>query len=246
MFPMRTSLSERARAGLMSVEPPSVSQGGGAMVGLVVADCWLVGAITNNSESSLVDSNNCHFWWLRQSLVQAISCKHFPSQEVLLWAVLARACAAYSSTLATQVRVTCWGTYTYMHICTKSIQIYFGIFFDFILVLLSFHCSHTVPIFFRNFPYFSCHFIHFKSLSFWHGTVNFCFHLSACVPACHAESNCIICNVRVHLGTLSRVEAGGGNRVYVGWDTYSHFPSSVFWQSLRRWEPIVSFPSLYY
>ena len=32
-------------------------------------------------------------------------------------------------------------------ICTKSIQIYFGIFFDFILVLLSFHCSHTVPIF---------------------------------------------------------------------------------------------------
>ena len=63
-------------------------------------------------------------------------------------------------------RQTCWGTYAYMHICTKSIQIYFGIFFDFILVLLSFHCSHTVPNFFRIFPYFSCHFIHFKSLSF--------------------------------------------------------------------------------
>ena len=41
----------------------------------------------------------------------------------------------------------CWGTYAYMHICTKSIQIYFGIFFDFILVLLLFHCSHIVPIF---------------------------------------------------------------------------------------------------
>ena len=53
-----------------------------------------------------------------------------------------------------------------MHICTKSIQIYFGIFFDFILVLLSFHCSHTVPIFFEFFPIFlailftskACHF----------------------------------------------------------------------------------------
>ena len=53
-----------------------------------------------------------------------------------------------------------------MHICTKSIQIYFGIFFDFILILLSFHCSHTVPIFSENFPIFpailftskACHF----------------------------------------------------------------------------------------
>ena len=46
----------------------------------------------------------------------------------------------------------------YMH---KSIQIYFGIFFDFILVLLSFHCSHTVPIFFSNFSLF---FLPFYSL----------------------------------------------------------------------------------
>ena len=53
-----------------------------------------------------------------------------------------------------------------MHICTKSIQIYFGIFFDFILVLLSFHCSHTVPIFSEFLPIFlailftskACHF----------------------------------------------------------------------------------------
>ena len=32
--------------------------------------------------------------------------RHFPSQEALLWAVLARARTAYSSTLAVQVRVT--------------------------------------------------------------------------------------------------------------------------------------------
>ena len=75
-------------------------------VGLAVADGWFVGVITNNSESSLLDSNNCHFQWLRQSLVWAISCRRFPSQEALLWAVLARARTAYSSTLATQVRVT--------------------------------------------------------------------------------------------------------------------------------------------
>ena len=38
-FPMRTSLSEyRAGVGLVSVEPPSMSQGGGAMTELVVAD----------------------------------------------------------------------------------------------------------------------------------------------------------------------------------------------------------------
>ena len=49
----------------------------------------------------------------------------------------------------------------------------------------------------------------------------------------HAESNCIIRNAHAHLGALSRVEAGGGNRVYAGWDTHLHFPSSVFWQSLR-------------
>ena len=104
---MRTlPLEYGARAGLISVEPPSVSQGGGATAGLVITDGWLVGVITDNSESSLVDSNNCCFQWSRWSLVQALSCKCFPSWEVLLWAVLARACAVYSSTLATWVRVT--------------------------------------------------------------------------------------------------------------------------------------------
>ena len=53
----------------------------------------------------------------------------------------------------------------HMHICTRSIQIYFRIFFHFICVSLSFHCSHIIPIFFWNFPYFSSHSIHTKSLS---------------------------------------------------------------------------------
>ena len=101
---MRTLLSEYgAGAGLVSVEPPLVSQG--AMTGLVIMDSCFVGA-TDNSESSLVDSSNCCFQWLRWSLVRAISCMGVPSQEALLCAILARACAAYSSTLATWVRVT--------------------------------------------------------------------------------------------------------------------------------------------
>ena len=73
-----------AGAGLVSVEPPSLSQGGGATTELVVADGWFVVAITDNSESSLVDSINRRFWQSRWSLVRAVSCKHFPSQEVLL------------------------------------------------------------------------------------------------------------------------------------------------------------------
>ena len=57
MFPMRMSPSEyRAGAGLISLGPPSLSQGGGVTMELVVTDSWFVGAITNNSESSLVDS----------------------------------------------------------------------------------------------------------------------------------------------------------------------------------------------
>ena len=74
--------------------------------GLAVTDSWFVSAITDNSESSLLDSTNHHFQQSRWSLVQVVSCRCFPSQEVLLWAILARACAAYSSTLATWERVT--------------------------------------------------------------------------------------------------------------------------------------------
>ena len=66
------------------MEPPLLSQGGGATVELVVADGWFVGAITDNSESSFMDSSNHHFQQLRWSLVQAIPCKRFPSQEALL------------------------------------------------------------------------------------------------------------------------------------------------------------------
>ena len=73
---------------------------------LVVTDGWVVSEIIDNSESSFVNSINCHFQQLRWSLVWAILCKHFPSQEALLCAILARARAAYSSILAAQVRVT--------------------------------------------------------------------------------------------------------------------------------------------
>ena len=51
---------------------------------LVITDGWVVGEIIDNSESSFVDSIKRHFRWLRRSLVQAISCKHFPSWEALL------------------------------------------------------------------------------------------------------------------------------------------------------------------
>ena len=54
----------------------------------------------------------------------------------------------------------------HIHICTRSIQIYFCIFFPFICVSSSFHCSHTIPIFSEFFPIFlpilftskACHF----------------------------------------------------------------------------------------
>ena len=75
-------------------------------MGLAVTDSWFVSVITNNSESSLLDSTNHCFQWSRWSLVWAISCRCFPSWEALLWAVLARAHATYSSSLAAQVRVT--------------------------------------------------------------------------------------------------------------------------------------------
>ena len=98
MLSMRMSpLEYGAGVGLISVEPPSLSQGGGVMMELVVADGWVVSEIIDNSESSFVDSINCCFRRLRRSLVWAISCKCFPSQEALLCAILARARATYSS-----------------------------------------------------------------------------------------------------------------------------------------------------
>ena len=106
-FPMRMSPSEYgAGVGLVSVEPPSLSQGGGATMELVIADGWVVNDIIDNSESSFMDSISRLFWQSRRSLVQAVSCKCFPSREALLWAILARARTAYSSILAARVRVT--------------------------------------------------------------------------------------------------------------------------------------------
>ena len=79
---MRTSLSEyEAGVGLVSVEPPSLSQGGGAMMELVIADSWFVSESINNSESSFVDSINCHFWQLRWSLVQCEVCLRYFYQK---------------------------------------------------------------------------------------------------------------------------------------------------------------------
>ena len=54
----------------------------------------------------------------------------------------------------------------HIYICTRSIQIYFRIFFHFICVSLSFHCSHIISIFSEIFPIFlpilftpkACHF----------------------------------------------------------------------------------------
>ena len=76
------------------------------MTELVVAGSWFVSEIINNSESNFVDSINHCFRWSRRSLVWAILCQRFPSWEVLLCAILARACAAYSSILAAWVRFT--------------------------------------------------------------------------------------------------------------------------------------------
>ena len=68
--------------------------------------------------------------------------------------------------------------------------------FSLILFLYYFHFTvHTLFQFFLKFPLF---FLPFYSLQkpvtlTWHCW--FCFHLSACIPACHAESNHIICNM---------------------------------------------------
>ena len=107
MFPMWMLPSAYgASMGCISVGTPSGLEGGGVTAGLAVAGNWFVSACTNNSVSSCVDSTNCHFRQSRWSLVLAVSCKCFLSWEALLWAVLARACAVYSSNLATWVYVT--------------------------------------------------------------------------------------------------------------------------------------------
>ena len=70
---------------------------------LAVVGNWFVSACTDNLASSCVDSTSCHFRQSRSSLVLAVPCKCFPSQEVLLQAILATAHVVYSSNLAMRV-----------------------------------------------------------------------------------------------------------------------------------------------
>ena len=118
----------------------------------------------------------------------------------------------------------CVGAHMLICIYAQSQSKYISVFY-FILFLYYFHFTVRTP--FQFFPNFSLFFLPFYSLQkpviltrhCW-----FCFCLTARVPACCVESNCIIRNTHAHLGMLSGVEAGGRNRVYAGWDTHSHFP----------------------
>ena len=100
-----------------------------------------------------------------------------------------------------------------MHICTKSIQIYFSIFFDFILVLLSFHCSHTIPTFSDFFPYFCCCSIHLQKpvISTWHSyLLPFrCLHshMSCGIKLCNMLHSLFRCQLPAHQ-TESKPRAG--------------------------------------
>ena len=115
----------------------------------------------------------------------------------------------------------------HMHICTRSIQIYFCIFFHFICVLLFFHCSHIIPIFSEIFPIFlpilftskACHFdmallilLPFKRLG-WHS------HR-------HLGQHYYIIKTRALSGikTMTGYDFISWNWVYVGWDIHLHSP----------------------
>ena len=134
-----------------------------------------------------------------------------------------RACSyvleGVSSTLLSSVTVPVI-VGAYMHKVSPNIFFHFLWFYSSITFLSLFaHCDYFSQIFL----YFCCCFIHSKSLSFQHGT-HICFRLSASIHTCCVESNCTICIACTHIGALSGVEAGVGNRVYVGWDTHLHFP----------------------
>ena len=151
---------------------------------------------------------------------------------------------AFTKVLTYVTWLECWGTYTYMHICTKSIQIYFGIFFDFILVLLSFHCSHTVSIFSKFFPIF-------LAILFTSKACHFDMALLILLPFKRPHS-CTLCGIKLYytqcIRSLRCTEQSWSRGQKQGICGLRHplaFPSSVFWQSLRRWEPIVSLPLLY-
>ena len=128
------------------------------------------------------------------------------------------------------------------HICTKSIQADFGIFFDFILVSHSFHCSHIISIFSEIFPIF-------VAVLFISKACHFNTALFILLPFRHLHS-CMLCRIKLYnthhmcslrhqfshaLGRI-KVKAGyeiiGWDWVYAGSDTPT-FLSSVIWPSLR-------------
>ena len=118
----------------------------------------------------------------------------------------------------------CVGAHMLICIYAQSQFKYISVFS---LILFLYYFYFTVRTPFQFFLNFSLFFLPFYSLQklvtlTWHCW--FCFCLSTRIPMRHAESNHIICNVHTHLGALSGVEAGGRNRVYVGWDTHLHFP----------------------
>ena len=74
MFPMQTSLLlYEASAGCVSVDPPSVSEGGGATLELVVAGSWFVGASTDNSLSICLDMSSHVLLWPRSMDIKAVA-----------------------------------------------------------------------------------------------------------------------------------------------------------------------------
>ena len=70
---------------------------GGVTLLFIVADDWFVGAHTDNSSLSCFNASSHILLQSRWSLDLAVSCRCFLMWEALLWAVLVRACMAYTS-----------------------------------------------------------------------------------------------------------------------------------------------------
>ena len=133
------------------------------------------------------------------------------------------------------------GTHMLICIYAPSQSKYISVFS---LILFLYYFPFIVCTLFQFFPNFSLFFLPFYSLQkpvtltqhCW-----FCFRLSARVPARRAESNCIMRSLRCGEWSWSR----GRKQGICGLRHPLAIPSSVFWQSLRRREPIVSLPLLY-
>ena len=136
----------------------------------------------------------------------------------------------------------------HMHICIRSIQIYFHIFFH----VFVYHYPFTVHTLFQFFLKFSLFFFPLFSVQkpvtlTWHSW--FCFHLSTQVDI----------HINIWVDINNWVDIITKQDLCIGWNQnkdqqWFHkpelgicglrhsltFPSSVFWQSLGRWEPIFS------